>query len=95
MDRNDIEECLDIQLDDGAFIADFGEAHGKKELENLMKRIQSDFVSGKCHSSTNLIFGNEEKNCVGVISYLVVDDAKRNPSIVASELYKRYLAKRQ
>jgi hypothetical protein len=93
MDRNDVEGWFDTWFDDGAFIADFGEAHGKKELENLMKRIQSDFASGKRHITTNLIFGDNEKNCVGVISYLIVVDAKRKPSIVASGLYKDILQK--
>ena len=31
MDRNDVEGWLNTWLDDGAFIANFGEARGKKE----------------------------------------------------------------
>jgi hypothetical protein len=61
MDRNDVEGWLNTWLDDGAFIANFGEARGKKELEELMKRILSEFASGKRHVTTNLIVGREEK----------------------------------
>ena len=93
MDRNDVEGWLNTWLDDGAFIANFGEARGKKELEELMKRILSEFASGKRHVTTNLIVGGEEKNGVGVISYLTVIDAKTKPSIVASGLYKDILQK--
>jgi SnoaL-like domain len=93
MDRNDVEGWLNTWLDDGAFIANFGEARGRKELEELMKRILSEFASGKRHVTTNLIIGREEKNGVGVISYLTVIDAKRKPSIVASGLYKDILQK--
>ena len=61
MDRNDVEGWLNTWLDDGAFIANFGKARGKKELEELMKRILSEFASGKRHVTTNLIVGGKRK----------------------------------
>jgi SnoaL-like domain len=88
MDRNDVEGWLNTWLDDGAFIANFGEARGKKELEELMKRILSEFVSGKRHVTTNLIVGREEKKGVGVISYLTVSTQKENRVLLHRDCIK-------
>ena len=38
MDRNDVEGWLNTWLDDGAFIANFGEARGKKELRGTHEK---------------------------------------------------------
>ena len=81
---NDLNAWLETRNEDGILIANFGEAHGRKELADLMKSIQPSFASGNCHVSSNMIIGDEDNGNVGVISYITVIEARKKPSVVAS-----------
>ena len=93
MDRNDLDAWLETWNEDGILIANFGESQGRKQLADLMTSIQPSFASGKRHMSSNMIIGDEDNGNVGVISYLTVIEARKQPSVVASGVYKDILRK--
>jgi ketosteroid isomerase-like protein len=93
MDRNDVDGWLETWDADGIFASNFGEARGKKKLEELMNTIRSTFASGKRHLSSNIIVGSGGNGSVGVISYLTVIEARKAPSVIASGVYKDIIRK--
>ena len=55
--------------------------------------MQSEFASGKRHLSSNMIVGGENDGSVGVISYLTVVEARKDPRVIATGVYKDILKK--